>query len=468
MSESPKPLHSHHGKPVTRRDFLSQGLIAFSATTFVPSLMGLLREAAWASECGPASAKSSVPFLVFDCAGGAAFPANFLVGKQGGPEDLLTNYDRLGWNPRLTGAIDKAFGLPVANVSQIAAGIRAVASAEARARLRMGSFCHFAQDDTSSNPLSAVSLVVKGGYKGSTISAPLGSRNTVSGGNSQAALADPAVRPLFAGTVNDVIGAVGLGGEPFTKVTPDNLRKMLKSAGDMSVAQATKLETSEQGKTLKRLLTCSYEENQKLLGTTPAVDARQDATFQQLYGINAQTQPNVRNAVFGSLVMNTLKGVSGPSVLTIAGCDYHDNTQTTGDAKDLEIGTEIGRAVEAAHRLKVPLFFQLLTDGGVSNRAGSRVWVSDSGERCMTIIGYYNPVEAREPKRLQVGHYTEGQGADRTTLIGAAPFKVGCAVYANYLRLTAKPEEFEKEFDRVVPKGTFQNLAELESLLIFA
>src|SRR4051812_27739114 len=89
-----------------------------------------------------------VPFLVFDLAGGAGLPANFLVGKKAGPYDLLSSYNQLGWSPRKSGAVDNRFGLPMANkdISKVLAGMLSVMSENAQANLRMASILNISQD----------------------------------------------------------------------------------------------------------------------------------------------------------------------------------------------------------------------------------------------------------------------------------------------------------------------------------
>lgn len=459
-------IYPDHKRPVTRRDFLAQGLAAFSAASFLPNLWAT---SAFGRDCGSAAPTASqIPFLVFDCAGGAALPANFLVGKQGSPENLLTSYDRLGWDPKATGAIDTAFGLPMAtDISQIRQGIITTASTAARANLRMGSFCHSSQDDTANNTLSALSLVLKSGYRGKYITGATGTRNTNSGGNSQGVFQDAAKKPLFVSSVTSLGSAIGFGTDPFTGATAASLRSMLLASGDLSAGQLKHLDGTDSGAKLAQLHACAQEENLRLVGSQIAFDARLVTDYQQMYAITPNSAVNAQAVVFATVTMNVLSGTSGPGVLTFGGCDYHNNTQTAGDAKDLEIGQYIGRAIEVAHRAKSPLFFQLITDGGCSNRAGTRIWVSDTGERSMSVIGYYDPKGAPKQRQVQVGQYTDGQVVDRTTVIGSSPLKAGCAAFANYLKLVVPEASFEAEFNKVVPSGTFKDMKEVESLLIF-
>ena len=140
--------------------------------------------------------------------------------------------------------------------------------------------------------------------------------------------------------------------------------------------------------------------------------------------------------------MNVLRGQSGPGTITIPLCDYHDNSQATGDGKDLEAGREIGRAIEMAYRMKTPLVFQLLTDGGISSVPGTRIWVSDDQEKTMTLMGYYDPKSAPSMRRLQVGHFTNGQGAARNTLIGNDTTQVAFSIFANYLSIAGSMAAF--------------------------
>ena len=83
---SERPLrHEHHRRPLTRRDFLAQGLLTGAALVASPSLFGLFgkRGEAWAqaASCGLSSGAGRIPFVCFDLAGGANVAgSNVLVG----------------------------------------------------------------------------------------------------------------------------------------------------------------------------------------------------------------------------------------------------------------------------------------------------------------------------------------------------------------------------------------------------
>src|SRR4051812_1991630 len=80
------PLHPE--KPlVTRRDFLSSGLIGLSAGVMLPTIFDIafLERAARAGECpADGAAPGMIPFLIFDCAGGAGLSGNWVVTGQEG------------------------------------------------------------------------------------------------------------------------------------------------------------------------------------------------------------------------------------------------------------------------------------------------------------------------------------------------------------------------------------------------
>ncbi|MGE0615082.1 MAG: hypothetical protein AB7P04_05550 [Bacteriovoracia bacterium] len=458
-----KHLSEGNHKLVTRRDFLSHGLIAFSAATAMPSVLLWGLKQARAADCGGDVGSSMVPFMAFDMAGGAALPANFLVGLKGGPEDLLTKYDLLGWNPKEGGALNTDFGIPMsAKYSKLLEGILTNASPEARANLRMGSFCHFAQDDTSGNRMNAATLALRAGFRGAYVSNGISMIDSLSGGNSAPVVASAAYKPTFVRSVNDVLGATNFGGQPFKGFKVPKMKAMADSGITLSREQAEDFLDQTDGDVLKELSKCGYEKSLVFLNNVAGLDPRLDTEAQAVYGINANTDPGTLPAVIASLTMNTLKAQAGPSVWTLGGCDYHDGTQTTGDGKDREMGIQIGRAVELAHRLKKPFFFQLLTDGGTDAQVGTRKWRGDSGDKCMTVIGYYNPKGAPKMIRKQVGYYTNGQGAERNTLIGGEPSLVGYAVLANYLNVQGRLNEFA-----ALAPGVFTGAGQLDSVLIF-
>lgn len=105
-------LHADHPRPVTRREFISQGFLAGTGAVLAPSMLGMLAGTRQAhalssdlealkaiSECNIVAGADKIPFICFDLAGGANFAgSNVLVGGEGGIQDALTSagYSKLG------------------------------------------------------------------------------------------------------------------------------------------------------------------------------------------------------------------------------------------------------------------------------------------------------------------------------------------------------------------------------------
>lgn len=452
-----------HKVGMNRRDLLSQGFWSSAAMVMAPSIPALFAKTAFAG-CDDAPQAGMPAFLAFDMAGGAALAGNVLVGKRGGSEDLLQSYNMLGWDPRVSGALDKRFGLPMsAQYSGLLAGMLARMSADAQARLRLGSVCHFALLDNSANKMNAANLAAAAGARGSQVSKGFGTTASRSGGNSDTAYPDENLTPVFVRSVDDIIGSARFGGTSLAGLSPRQLQEIALRAKDLSMAQREAIRTAEGGELLYELTKCTYEKNMVYASGASQLDPRQDAIVQAAFGINQGTQPTDPLAVAAGVLSNSIKAFTGPATWTLADCDYHDGTATKGDGRDREMGEMIGRAVEYAHQSQKPLFFELITDGSCSSTQDTRNWNADTNEG-VTVFGYYDPAGAPRYKRdgmCQIGAFTDGQGADRSTSIGSDPMKAAYAVFANYCNLAGKMSEFQ----RLVP-DVFSP-AELEAMLIF-
>ena len=429
-----------HAAPTSRRDFLKLGLISSSAAVVAP---WWVRSAAAAESM--LAPPLTMPFLLWDLAGGAALPGNFLVGQKGGAEDLCENYRMLGWNPRATDSLDKAFGLPMAKGrSQLLAGMRQQMTPDmflpdGTSYVQMASYLHFSLDDTSSNQASVLSLIAKAGLKGAKMKGSLGMRNSLSGGNSRGLNEEAVYKPKTVASIEDIRKATSLGN--FFDGMPEARRQsLLKVMIEQGVASAQQLGIADAG------LMESFQNAYSLGSPNAAGDARQDAMFQRIYGINQNTQANNAQAIEASIVMNVLKKMSGPGVITIGGCDYHVSNANTSDTKDREIGVSIGRALRAAAELKTPLFFGIITDGGCYVREANdynRAWTGDSNLRSMSIVGFYDPAKKPELSRSQVGAYNKEGVVDTTTYVGAGPQTTVLGMLANYLKVNGQLDRFE-------------------------
>jgi hypothetical protein len=268
---------------------------------------------------------------------------------------------------------------------------------------------------------------------------------------------------VFIESIRDVLQSTSFGGAAFTGMSIKKFSALASGAVGLAGVQAKPFSASAKGKILSDASTCAYGKNKEFLSGVAGLDGRQDSDVQQVYNVSPNTADGDMTAVTATLAMNAITGLSGPATWTLGGCDYHTGDQATGDAKDLEMGTQIGLAVELAYRKKRPFFFQLLTDGGNTASSGTRNWSADSAETCMTVIGYYDPKGPPELIRQQVGQYTEGQGADPASVVGSDPELVAHAVFANYLNVIGRLGDFHTFAPTV-----FTNEGDLDKVLIFA
>ncbi len=419
------PGYQDHKCPMSRRDLLKLGLIAGGGCITPLSFMERIYAQA---------TKANVPFLVFDLEGGASMPGNFLVGQKGGPTDLCATYKQHGWDPRASDSLDLSFGLPMSKkASQMLAGIKQTLpdnlKSENQINFKMGSFCTFTLNDTNLNRISALTLISKAGLTGSYLKNGISQRPTLSGGNSEVYLPDSRFRPTSVGDLNSVLALTSYG-EKFERLEPSQRKAIFEQlkqyAGDIPMMRDIYEELSTGGM------------------SEPKMDPRRSA-IADVYGLAPDsTGPEALEA---GIVYNVLQGHCGPGALTTAGCDYHNNSRTLGDGIDLTIGRSIGRAIHAAYILKRPLFFQIITDGGVTDSGASaenyeRIWKADENLHSLSVIGYFNPEQGVSMRKLQVGHYTEAGQLDVNTIAGRSTEIIATGALANYLNVSGQIKRY--------------------------
>jgi hypothetical protein len=195
----------------------------------------------------------------------------------------------------------------------------------------------------------------------------------------------------------------------------------------------------------------------------PEMDPRLNNEISRLYQLGDNDSST--EAIQAGIVYNVLQGYTGPGVIMINECDYHDNTQATGDAKDLEIGRSLGRAVAAASLLKKPLFVQIITDGGITTPVSNnyeRVWLGDQNQHSLSVFAYFDPEREVKLRKQQVGAYTDKAKVDQTTEIGKGTERMVLSTLANYLYLNGQLGQFESV------SGVRLKEKDLEELLVFA
>lgn len=456
-----------HGKPVTRRDFLATGIIPFSASLLVPNWIQLLTPSrAEAADCATTSS-SMIPFVSLNLAGGAGLAANFVPMDQGG--QLLPSYDILGLGDNQV-PITREFGnAPFAGngISKFIDGLRQRAPT-AIGRTAFVAVCVRSRDDSGENRFSVDGMLAKAGLAGSLLP-NLGRRGgSVTGVNQAPAIVSPPA-PLAVSNFNSLGGALGYAGVINQKLKPDQRSSLSRLVSSLTTSQTNKLMAVDNGATTKELLECAGIKNTAVMASgVTAVDPRQDPNaggqLSALWGINGGTGGGDGNLIFSAMSYNAIKNQSGSVALEIGGYDYHNNTRTSGDAKDREAGEAVGRILETAAILNKPVFVYVTSDGAVvsaKSNARDSVWASDRGSAGVAYIFYFNPAGRPATSSFQIGHFTAGQAADDKFVTGNSPEQAAAAVFANYLAANKRMDLFNPIAGRALDNAALNQVLKI-------
>jgi hypothetical protein len=479
IAQATEPMrHEGHAKPSTRREFLSQGMIQASSYFFLPSVLAsVLGPRAAQAACATAASPSGLlPLVILDMSGGAGLHGNFIVGKEGGALDYLSSYSTMGveFLPQNTaGSVDRTFGAPMwTTVSNIRKGMRDNMSTAAIDRTSIMTVCHTATDDSKGNRLSPQLLASKAGLVGSVL------RTGVAfGGRSPSPIIDASLAAFQMRSPTSLRDLFGYGS--ISSLESDNSKKGLAAAlRRLNQVQSPLLQSLTTAPALSNAFECAHLAQDGLVGRLAALDARLDPVVQEVYGITATATD--ANALRAAVVYHALKGHTGPGVIEIAGCDYHDATRTRGNLKDEEIGRELGRILELARRLGTGVVVVGITDGSVySKPAGANAatspavrdpvtnalaWVGDAGTKGLSFLACYKPSGRPAMVRTQIGHFLDNSnpGADRESFFGSNPAMVANILFANYLTLSGRPDLF----DVAVAAAAFPR-SEMSNILAF-
>ncbi|MBP9707416.1 MAG: hypothetical protein KBD78_07195 [Oligoflexales bacterium] len=471
-----------HKKPVTRRDFLSRGMISGTGWVITPSLLGsFVSQRAFGLECGAAKpgVSSSLPVLIFDLSGGANITGgNVMVGKQGGQKDYLANYSSLGVPASMApqnGNINEQLGLVFHSDSGFLRGILETSSVETRAKIEGALFCTSSNDDTGNNPHNPMYWLAKAGARGELTNL-VGTESSISGGRSMppAASIDPALRPVRVGDPSAALNLVNPGKLAQLLSGPD-VEKILRATHRMSASRLARFQAQDMPTQIKELVECGYLNSIDLLtkNSPQSVDPRQDPIVSELFALN-----NGDEGKIGSLAKLLLDGYVGAATFEKGGYDYHDSTRSSGENRDRDAGRLMGKALELAARKQRDLLIYVFTDGGVSSSGriddsadgrGKGVWSGDSGDRSGSFMLLYKAEGEGRPGlrvagRRQVGYYADNTSSNnrQATKISSSVDNLAKAVVANYLALHGR----EGQLAQIVGDNPFA-ANELEQYLIF-
>jgi len=451
-------------KLVTRRDFLSAGIIQFSAMVMAPTLLSaLLKSNSAYADCAAAggSASTLMPLIHVNLSGGGNLAANFVPRDQGG--NLLANMNLMGLstgnNLVTNNRLVTEFGVQNGFHTQsgLLAGLRAVAGTAGvlpAAANYIGNTAVLgvpvrSGDDSGTNPASLRALVTNAGLHGSAL--PI---LTSSGFGQRSALVAPTSSPLIVTRATDLDNAVGVPA-PLGMMSKSRQVATFKLLKNLSDAEATRLLASAVNAPEVQAATgCATGQNQTLVGQPkPVTTPVGNADFMKVWNLTANNGvlngPATQNGLFGSVVYNALIRQAGYCELQIGGYDYHNNTRTSGNAKDNEAGQVVGKILQSAAVLNQDVMVMLTTDGSTrsmeSDVDDQAVWVSDRGQAGQVLVFIYKAsgrhvlgngqIAAGSFLNHQIGHFTTGQSADSNYLPGWDVNRAMLAIFANYLKL---------------------------------
>ncbi len=506
-----------HGRPISRRDLLAQGLLSGLGLVTAPTFLGLFanpRTAAAAlspdlevlkTSCGIKSlGAGKIPFICFDLAGGANIAgSNVLVGKQGGQLDSLSTagYSKLGLpgdmtpdsiNP-VTGTsfINTDFGLGFHASSAMLQGIQEKSMGRS-AEINGAVIPARSDNDTGNNPHNPMYGIARAGADGSLLSL-IGSNSSDSGGNSMAPamLIDPSIRPTKVDRPSDVTGMVDTGqligvlGQQDAVAVMESIERISR----MKLDQVDTRVTADA--VIKDLVQCGYVKAADIadrFGDPTTLDPALDPDIVGPGGIFGQTEFD-NDSEFrktASVMKMVINGFAGAGTITMGGYDYHTGDRATGELRDLRAGRCIGACLEYAARANngsgVPLMIYVFSDGSVSSNGmtddsqaggGKGVWTGDNSSTAASFFLVYNP--GSRPRLLgadlveqalhqQLGHFRSDGSVETNATPSANQVNLLVeTVVLNYMALHGEQANFANLF----PNHGLGNAALMDKLTAF-
>jgi len=482
-----KPLKlEDHKRPITRRDFLGQGLIAGAAAVIAPSLFGLMGSKAMAAvteaDCGIITGTGGkVPFICIDLSGGANIAgSNVLVGGPAGQMDFLSNdgYKKLGLPtsmlPSLAGQIatldEGGAGLAFHADSALLQGIRDIATQATLNNVNGSIMCARSSNDTSDNPHNPMYGIYKAGADGDVVSL-IGSRSSDSGGRSVApsSMIDLSVRPTKIASGNDARGLIDTG--KLAKLLPDgdDAVNVMKTIQRISEKKLGKIQTSAE---INKIIECRYLESAvAATGDPNRTDIDADAILQSVFTNRGFDIGDFqKTASVSKLVIN---GVAGAGTIQFGGYDYHDSTRTTGEERDRRAGQQIGAALEYARLINKKLMIYVFSDGSVASdgtvdETGKGIWKGDNSSTSASLMLVYDPngMPQIANNNSQIGYFKpEGSIETAASVISNNVDQLAEAVVLNYMALH---DGDVGRFSQVLPNhGLGTTAADLDKLIAF-
>ncbi len=470
-----KPMHYSGHNPKSRRDFMAQGFLGMTAFALAPDLL-MNSARAQSIVCAAPAAAGLTPVIIIDLAGGGHIPgSNVMVGGAGGQMNFLQNYIPLGINanehPSIAGMVNQDMGLAFHSQSTMLAGIKQVASMTTQQNMEGTIFATISNDDTSNNQHNPMYWLNKAGARG-TLNQLAGTSDSTSGGNSQAPAEsiNPTVAPVRIASTNDALNLVSLGNALGTGTFNVNQRDaILKASSNISNKKLDSIPRRALPDAIKQIVSCGFSGTlDQVKKFAPAVvDNTQDAQLTAIFARIPDAGIRSRAAPITKLVLD---GLIGSGTIVLGGYDYHNNTRTTGDDRDRELGQLIGAIVETAAVKQKDVVIYVITDGGVGTDGspdatnGRPVWTGDNGERSSSVMLVYKKDgrPAMRSTKRQVGYFQANGAVNPTAMLTSnSVTNTAKAMVANYLALHG----LEGRLEQVVSDDPFR--LQLDNYLMF-
>ena len=498
--------HADHPRPVTRRQFVSQGFMTGAAYTTGAGILSMFADPheAMADLSGDLSplllnpcqiatnGASKVPFICFDLAGGANINgSNVLVGQQGGQMDFLSTsgYQKMGLpGDMIPGLVDPTLNLPYENFdlglgfhldSAFRRGIMTSLTAGNELFINGAAIPARSDNDTSNNPHNPMYGIARAGAGGlgaeGSILTLAGSENTDSGGNSMLpqALYDPELRPTKVDRPSDVANLVDTG-DLVGILSKDDATAVMESIYRLSDLKMDQVDTQiTRDAVIKEMVRCGYLKSADIadrFGGVP-IDPSQDPEIVGPNGIFSAAEFNAgdrearefqKTAAIMKLVVN---GYAGAGCIEMGGYDYHNGDRAEGEVKDERAGRCMGACIEYAARVGVPLMLYVFSDGSLSSNGnidnsqagrGKGAWSSDNSSTAGAFFLVYNP--GRRPTIIgatpeeqavhqQIGYMDAGGSVQRTATPAANNVNLLVnTLLLNYMALHGEQSQFGNVF----------------------
>jgi hypothetical protein len=474
-------LHGDHARPVSRRDFLSAGLVTGAATVVVPAAVGLAKPGAARADvladlagigsgsCGITTGASKIPFICFDLSGGANIAgSNVLIGKQGGQLDFLSTagYSKLGlpgnMTPNLPTFTDTTFGLAFHSDSAFLRGMKMRASAATASGTNGTVIAARSENDTGNNPHNPMYGIARTGARGELLTL-IGSVSSDSGGNSTSpiSMVDPRVRPTKVDRASDVTGLVDTGELGTLFPDPNDAVAVMESMAVLTSSKHGAVNTLlSTDAAVKDFNKCGYVKSAYLaerFNNPASLDPGLDSRIVGAAGVFTQAEYN-SDAEFrktAAVMKMVIDGNAGAGTIQMGGFDYHTGDRATGEMRDLRAGQCIGACLEYAARANRPLIIYVFSDGSLSsngmidnsvNGRGKGVWTGDNQATASSFFLVFRPglrPVLRAPTLNQIGWFSADGSVVTSSHPGANAVNLLVeVVLLNYMALHGQEGQF--------------------------